>query len=76
MAEVNFHFDVLDMTEREDLRFCLAEFFKELGGGPCGVRFQDECPDCGCRSIILTTVSGRKDPIRTCANKQCISNRP
>jgi hypothetical protein len=63
-----------DSGRREALRKDIQETFTNFLDERCGVRFDDECPDCG--KVMFVAASGRSGPHRTCNNPTCIRNIP
>lgn len=46
---VELEADLEDESHREQLRAKLVELYEWLHGAPVGVRFNDECADCGAK---------------------------
>lgn len=64
------------LAQREEWRRILAEFFNELqvlGENAVGVRFLDECPNCGGRMEVGTLAN---EVFGFCHNHDCLSNEP
>ena len=73
-ANVKFDFDIIDGSPvvREKVREEMASAFSSFAEcDEVGVRFSDECPDCG-KIGEFHLVTGRVD----CKNKNFISNAP
>lgn len=65
--------------EREETRKQLVDFWNDfLDNGRITVRFEDECPDCGKRTIEngLTVGVGCYKKVWGCYNPNCIRNMP
>jgi hypothetical protein len=76
-AVVQFNFDILDDSPgvREKVRAEMANLFEPYSEcGELGVRFVDECPDCG--QIMDWSVPVGKPEQYRCNNNNCISNHP
>jgi len=59
-------------NQRDDIRARLVRFFQyELDNGDVGVRFEDECPECG---ETLKSGSGFYESLTYCDNQICIYN--
>jgi hypothetical protein len=65
--------DIDQQEDREDVRKALKAMYSDFLGEPAGVRFEDECPECGSRS---KTVKVGNHDVYDCTNPHCTLNSP